>query len=107
MVNLDTDTVVYKKNENQLMSPASLTKIMTAALVLEKFKDNPEGLKTTYVSAPSTAFDELYIANASTADFRINEKVSYNDLLYGLILQSACVITSYSIHYTKLYDFII
>lgn len=90
MVNLDSDTVVYKKNENKLMSPASLAKIMTAALVLEKFKDNPEALKTTYISAPSAVFDELYKAGASTADFRINEMVSYNNLLYGLMLQSAC-----------------
>jgi len=90
MLNLDTDTVVFAKNEDKLMSPASLTKIMTAGLVLEHFKDNINELKTTYVSAPSTAFDELYLSGASNADFRIGELANYNDLLYGLMLRSAC-----------------
>lgn len=90
MVNLDTNTVVYSKNENALLSPASLTKIMTAGLLLEHFKDNPDALKTTFVSAPSVAFDEFVGVSVSTADFRINEKISYNDLLYGLLLKSAC-----------------
>ncbi|MFA5659370.1 MAG: serine hydrolase, partial [Oscillospiraceae bacterium] len=96
MVNLDiTDengygTVVFKQNENKLMSPASLTKIMTALLVLEHFEGNEQALKSTYISAPSTAFDELYLQDASTADFRIGEEASYSDLLYGLMLQSAC-----------------
>lgn len=86
LVNLDTDTVVYQKNSDKLMSPASLTKVMTAILVLENIDD----IENTVVSAPSTAFDELYLSNASTADFRINEELSYSDLLYGLLLQSAC-----------------
>ncbi len=96
MVNLDiTDengygAVVFKQNENKLMSPASLTKIMTALLVLEHFGGDETALKSTYISAPSTAFDELYQQNASTADFRIGEEASYSDLLYGLMLQSAC-----------------
>lgn len=81
---------VFKQNENVSLSPASLTKVMTALLVLEEFGGDENTLKSTYVSAPSTAFDELYGLNASTADFRIGELASYSDLLYGLMLQSAC-----------------
>lgn len=90
LYNLDTDQVVYAKNENAHIQPASLTKIMTALLVLEHFKDNLEALKTTFVSAPSVAFDEFANQRVSTADFRQYETVSYSDLLYGLLIQSAC-----------------
>ena len=37
--NLDTGLVLYEKNADQQMYPASLTKIMTAILVLENVKD--------------------------------------------------------------------
>lgn len=90
MVNLNTGEVVYKKNENESLHPASLTKIMTAIILLEQYKDKPDALKTTYVSAPSSAFDDFVGQNVSTADIRINEKVSYEDLLYALMLPSAC-----------------
>lgn len=86
MVNLDTDVVVYEKNPNEKMYPASLTKIMTAIIALEKVSD----IQNTMVTAEPTIFDELYGLGASTADFRPNEVASMNDLLYGMLLQSAC-----------------
>lgn len=87
LYNLNSDQVVYAKNENTPIQPAALTQVMTAILVFEKFKDNPDALKTTYISAPSTAFDDIYKKQIFTADFRIEEEASYNDLLYGLLLQ--------------------
>ena len=90
LVNLDTNEAVYQKNADKRLVPASLTKIMTAILLLEEYKDNIGALSTTYVSGPSTCFDELYMTGASTADIRIGEEVSYKDLLYALMLRSAC-----------------
>lgn len=90
LVNLDTDEVVYEKNADKQLVPASLTKIMTAIILLEEYKDNISALSTTYVSGPSACFDELYMTGASTADIRIGEKVSYKDLLYAMMLRSAC-----------------
>lgn len=90
MMNLKTDEVVYRKNENTSMYPASLTKIMTAVVLLDKYKDNPEALATTKVSAPSSAYNDFAGISVSTADIRANEEVSYLDLLYALILPSAC-----------------
>ncbi len=86
MVNLDTDIMVYEKNSEQRMYPASLTKIMTAIIVLE----NVEDIQNTYATAPVSVFNELYGLNASTADFRNGEEASISDLLYGMMLQSAC-----------------
>ena len=86
LVNLDSDTVVYAKNENQQIAPASLTKIMTAIIVLEEEDD----LEDTIITPGSRIFDEFVGVGASTADFRAGENIRVIDLLYGLLLQSAC-----------------
>lgn len=86
LINMDTGTVIYEKNPDQKMYPASLTKIMTAILVIENVSD----LENTQIEAPSYIFDELYGLGASTADFRPYETASAEELLYGLMLQSAC-----------------
>ena len=90
MINLDTGDVMYSKNADKQMVPASLTKIMTAVLLLEAYMNDVSALSTTYVSGGYECFDELYMTGASTADIQPNEKVSYKDLLYALILPSAC-----------------
>ncbi len=90
LVNLDTGETVFQKNADEQLVPASLTKIMTAVILLEQFKDNVAALSTTYVSGTSACFDELYMTGCSTADIQIGEEVSYKDLLYALMLRSAC-----------------
>ena len=90
LVNLDTGDVLYQKNADEQLTPASLTKIMTAVLVLEQFSNDITALSTTYVSGGYECYDELYMTGASTADIQPYEKVSYKDLLYALMLRSAC-----------------
>lgn len=95
LINTDTDTLIYAKNENEQLPPASLTKIMTAILVLDKYKGADESsteqaLSDIVVTAPGYIFDDLYTLNASTADIRRGEEVRMIDLLYALLLASAC-----------------
>lgn len=86
MINLDTDTVLYEKNSTTQLYPASMTKVMTALVALENVSD----LENTIVTAPSYIFDEFVGYNVSTADIRHGEEVRMIDLLYALILPSAC-----------------
>lgn len=90
MVNTDTDTVVYEKNAHETIIPASLTKIMTAIIAIEKVPD----LEGTVVTAPAYLYDEFYGLNVSTADIRQGEQVRMIDLLYAMMLQSACEASS-------------
>ena len=90
LINLDTGDVMYSKNADKQLVPASLTKIMTAVLVLEQFQNDIPALSTTYVSGGYECFDDIFGLGASTADIRVYEKVSYKDLLYALMLRSAC-----------------
>lgn len=90
MINLDTGDVLVDINGEEERAPASLTKIMTAALVLDEFDGSERKMKAKYVSAGSEAFDELYGTGASTADIQPGESVNYYDLLAALMLPSSC-----------------
>lgn len=98
MVNTDTGTVIYAKNEHQSMYPASLTKIMTAVITIEQMQQRAdaggltirEAMENTKITAPAYVYDEFVGQNVSTADIRQNEEVRVIDLLYALLLPSAC-----------------
>ena len=87
MVNTDTesDIKVYAKNENASRAPASLTKIMTAIVVLE----NMGSLKDV-VTVPGYIYDEFYGIGVSNAGIVRGEEITVEDLLYALMLRSAC-----------------
>ena len=74
---------MYSKNPNQKVSIASMTKIMTCIVVLERVNNLDEKVKMT-----SPMFYRLVEENASVAGFRIGEEVTYRDLLYGLMMRS-------------------
>lgn len=103
------DMPVYSKNEQKKMYPASLTKIMTAIVLLE---NEPDLSKT--VTVDSSVFSDFYDENGyyqypSTADFQTGEVVELNDLLYGMMLQSACEaanIIAYDVGKTKISEFV-
>lgn len=54
MVNTDTGDVVYKKNENKKMYPASTTKIMTCIIALEHLSEGTLKRRSKYLTTAST-----------------------------------------------------
>lgn len=90
MMNMDTGETIVDINADEERAPASLTKIMTAVVMLDEIGYDEDTLKNTYVSAGTEAFDELYDTGASTADIQPGESVSYYDLLAALMIPSAC-----------------
>lgn len=86
LVNTDTGAVIYEKNADKRLHPASLTKIMTAILAIEAVDD----LSGTMVTAPGYIYDEFAGLGVSTADIWRGETISMEDLLYALLLPSAC-----------------
>ncbi len=83
LYNLDSGEVLYEKNADEIRPIASLTKIMTALVVLDNIKDLDQ-----QVVLISDDFKGLAKANAVTAGFTKGEIVTYRDLLYGLLLPS-------------------
>lgn len=75
--------VLYNKNMNQRMFPASMTKVMTVIVALEMIED----LDATTVITQSD-LDTVWETGASAANFELDEIVTYRDLLLGAILPS-------------------
>lgn len=86
MINLDSNTIVYRKEDQARIYPASLTKIMTCILALENVKDLDS--ETTDLKTYIESF--LYTNKVSTlGGIRRNEPFSIRDLLYAMMLPSA------------------
>jgi D-alanyl-D-alanine carboxypeptidase (penicillin-binding protein 5/6) len=83
LANFDTGRVILTKNAWLRVYPASLTKIMTALLAIERLPELPERLKVD-----EDIFPALYAANSSMAGFLPGEDVDAMDLVYGALLQS-------------------
>ena len=86
LINLDKDVIVYEKNPTKKMYPASLTKIMTAIVVLDHVQD----LDNTKYEAPLVVFDELYGQGASAVGYSNGEIITATDLMYSMLMYSAC-----------------
>ena len=85
MENLDTNTVVYEKNANEKMYPASLTKIMTYIVVTENIPD----LENTSITIKEDAFIGLDPESSVMGlQSHIGEDFAVIDLLYGMMVPS-------------------
>ncbi|MDE6477058.1 MAG: hypothetical protein K2L48_02580, partial [Mycoplasmoidaceae bacterium] len=83
LYNLDENEILYEKDSKEKIAIASMTKIMTAIVAIENTDNLDETVILTW-----TDFSGLVEANASVAGFRFGQKVTYRDLLYGLLLPS-------------------
>lgn len=83
--NLNTGDVLYEKNIDKKMYPASTTKIMTCIMAMELCPD----LDGTTVTAKSYLYDEFAGINISTGDIRRGETMTMRQLIYAMLLQSA------------------
>ncbi len=90
MVDFNTGTVLLEKNADQPMVPSSMSKIMTAHLVFERLKSGdvkPGDLLFVSQKAWEMGGSKMFV--------NINTKVSVDDLLQGVIVQSgndACIV---------------
>ena len=82
--NLDTGLILYEKNADEKMYPASLTKIMTAIVVLENVKDL-DGETAEY---PMWIQNMLYGTNASLGGLIVGEELTIRQLLTSALVQS-------------------
>ena len=87
LFNADTGKTILAQNADQQQYVASLTKMMTALLLLESGKDlNGE---VTVPTAMTQEFKDIQNANGMTAGLHIGETVRRIDLLYALLVSSA------------------
>lgn len=83
LINLDSDVVLYEKNADEKVYPASTTKIMTALLILEHEKD-----LTKKVTVSKNDYEDLVIGS-STAGLDDGEELTIDQLLHCILIASA------------------
>ena len=84
LINLDTDTVVYEKNADMKLEPASCTKIMTFIIAVENIDD----LNGTKITAKKEVLNLLKDTQSSTAGVLEGETLTAMQLLYCLMVPS-------------------
>lgn len=83
LYNLNDDDIIYDLHKDEVISIASLTKIMTTLVAIENIRDyNQE------IILNEEMFQGLREANAYVINLKVGQKVTYNDLLYGMFLAS-------------------
>ena len=84
-INLDTGIVMFERNADEARSIASLTKLMTALLLVENVSD----LSGTMITAERSLYVfPITMPGASNADIRPGESVSALNMLYAMMLPS-------------------
>ncbi len=80
---LSTQEVIYEKNKDQKIAIASLTKIMTAYILLTEAPD-----LDAYLTIEPQVINELSEKGASLSGFMMNDQVTIRDIAYGILLPS-------------------
>ncbi|WP_456090045.1 D-alanyl-D-alanine carboxypeptidase family protein, partial [Oribacterium parvum] len=84
LLDANSGTVLYAKNEHNKYFPASITKVLTAIVVLE----NVENLETKISFSSAATKDNLEV-NSTVIGAVPGDKLSVRDCLYCLLLHSA------------------
>ena len=79
----EVDEVLFEKNADQLMKPASMAKVMTSYIVFDRIKDKSLNMSDTFLVS-----DKAWRMGGSRSFLELNSNVSIKDLLLGLIVQS-------------------
>lgn len=87
LMDSDSGQILYEQNAYDKAYPASMTKVMTALLVLEALESGTITPDTLVTVSELAATEEFF--NESSADLQDGEQISVIDLLYCLMLPSA------------------
>ena len=84
LVSMDTGEVLYTENENEIRYPASITKLMTAIVMVENIAD----LDNTYITYTKTANNLILGTGSVVYNLQIGEKMKARDALASLLISS-------------------
>ena len=84
LVSLDTNEVLFEKNADDKVYPASITKIMTTLLILESDKYDPNAK----IAMTEEALDLVSGTGSSVSLLKAGEEISQLDLVYMVLMSS-------------------
>lgn len=95
MIDADTGTVLFSKNEDELVPPASLAKLMTMEVVFHAIRTGRLTLEDTFQVSENAWRTGGAASRTSTMFAELNSSIRLEDLIQGVIVQSAndgCII---------------
>ncbi len=87
LVDAELDTILYKKNIYDRRPCASITKLMTAILVVESIEHDEISKDTVFTASANLWYD--IEGNASNQNIKIGEELTVTELLHCLLIASA------------------
>jgi len=92
LMDLETGAVLFEKNADDIMVPASMSKLMTLAVLYSRLKDGRLTLDDTFHVS-----EKAWRMTGSKMFVRVDTEVRIEDLIRGIIVQSgndACVVVA-------------
>ena len=83
VIEFDTGAVLYHKDADSIMFPASMTKMMTAYLLFERLKNRSLSLEDTF-----RVSEKAWRKGGSKMFVKVGDRVSVEDLIRGIVVQS-------------------
>jgi D-alanyl-D-alanine carboxypeptidase (penicillin-binding protein 5/6) len=88
LMDADTGSVLFEKNADGIMAPASTTKILTAEITFREIKEGRLKLDDTFLVSENAWRSGGAKSGGSTMFLVVNSRVSIADLIQGLVVQS-------------------
>jgi serine-type D-Ala-D-Ala carboxypeptidase (penicillin-binding protein 5/6) len=85
----ESDSVLFEKNGDQLVAPASLAKLMTLEFLFHKIKDGDVKLDDEFMISENAWRKGGAPSHGSTMFAAIHSRVKVSDLIQGIIVDSA------------------
>lgn len=92
LIDAETGTVLYEKEADKPIPPASMSKLMTVYMVFERLKDGRLSLDDTFPVS-----EKAWRKGGSKMFVDVNTDISVQDLIQGIIVQSgndACIVVA-------------
>ncbi len=88
LMDADTGAILFQHNADELLPPASMSKLMTAAVAFKALKDGKVSLDDEFVMSEHAWRTGGAPSRTSAMFVPLNNKVTVNELLQGMIVQS-------------------
>ena len=92
LLDYETGAVLFQKNADELMPPASMSKLMTVTMIMERLKDGSLKMEDTFPVS-----EHAWRKGGSKMFVEVGKRVKVSDLLRGIIVQSgndACIVVA-------------
>lgn len=97
LMDYETGAYLFTKNHQDMIAPASMSKLMTVYVLLSKIKDGEVSLDDKYTVSENAWRKGGAASGGSTMFLKIGQEVRVEDLLKGILIQSgndACIVVA-------------